>query len=59
MMADLEYATIEAFVQYMMDDEREEFNNADLVALSKSLALPTPEIRKKLETYGLRLKIRK
>lgn len=58
-MADLEYETIEAFVQYMMDDEREEFNNADLVALSKSLTLPTPEIRKKLETYGLRLKIRK
>lgn len=53
-----EYASIEAFVQYLIDDEREEFSHEDLLALNYRTRRPVHLIRNELVSYGLRPKVR-
>lgn len=53
-----EYASIEDFVQYMMDDDRSEYDHEDLKALNYRLRKPLHEIKSELESYGLKLKHR-
>jgi len=50
-----EYASIEDFVQYLIDDERDTYTADDLQALNYRLKRPVAEIRKELAGYGLKL----
>jgi hypothetical protein len=51
-----EYESVEAFVEYKMDDEDEEYDHEDLAALNYRLNRPIKEIRSELESFGLKLK---
>jgi hypothetical protein len=53
-----EYETVEAFAQFLYDDERDTFTANDLVTLNRRLHIPTHTIRKDLEGYGLKLRMR-
>ena len=55
---DPEYADVDTFAQFMSDDDREEYNHEDLVALNFRTNLPVQVLRKKLEAYGLKLATR-
>ena len=50
-----EYASVEEFVEYMIDDEREEYDHEDLGMLAFSLRLSIPKVRVILDDWGLRL----
>lgn len=50
-----EYKSIESFIQYMIDDDRCEFNHEELQLLSFNLKLSTSKIRRELESYGLKI----
>lgn len=52
---DPEYASIESFVEYMLDDERDEYTHEELGALNFRTRTPINAIRKELEGYGFRL----
>lgn len=54
-----EYATVEDFVQFCMDDERETFTHLDLRALALNARKSGSKIREELEGYGLTLSERK
>ncbi len=58
-MVDPEFASVEAFVQYLLDEEREEFTYEEAAALAESLghSTPTLEIRA-LKGYGLSMQPR-
>lgn len=51
-----EYESVEAFVEYKIDDEDEEYDHEDLVALNYRLKRPIKEIRSELDSFGLGLK---
>lgn len=53
-----EYESIEAFVEYLLDDERFEYDHEDLQALSASLRLSSHKVRRELDSWGLTLKRR-
>ena len=53
-----EYASIEDFVQYLLDEDREGYNHEDLQALSASLRLSRHKVRAELDSWGLHLMIR-
>ena len=53
-----EHKSIEAFVQYCIDDDITEFTHTDLTALSFSLKTSPSKVRKQLEEYGLTLATR-
>lgn len=53
-----EYASIEAFVQHIIDDDRVEFSHEDLSALNYRTRLSVRVLRDTLESYGLILTIR-
>jgi len=53
-----EYATVEDFVQFKMDEEEPEFSFVDLQALNMSLQRPVSSIRAELEGYGMKLSTR-
>ncbi len=53
-----EYKSLEDFIQYLIDDERNTYDFEDLQALNYRLKRPTKEIKKELEEYGLKLKPR-
>jgi hypothetical protein len=53
-----EYASIEDFVDYVYGDEKNEFTHEDLNALNYRLHRPIRDIKKELESYGLKLKLR-
>lgn len=53
-----EYESIESFVEYKMDDEEDEFDHEDLVALAYQIKSSPGKIRKELEDFGLSLKER-
>ena len=55
---DAEYSSIEAFAQFLMDDEREEYSHEDLAALNFRLRKPIALIRNELDTYGFKLATR-
>lgn len=51
-----EYASVEAFVEYLVEDEGDEtFNHHHLACLNARLGRPVGDIRKDLEDYGLKL----
>ena len=52
---DPEHESIEAFVEYMMDDEREVFTHADVNQLAVATRTSNHKVRAELETFGLRL----
>lgn len=53
-----EFANIETFGQFLLDEDREEFTHEDLAALNASLNRPVREIRAELESFGFRLATR-
>lgn len=50
-----EYESIEAFVQYLMDEERTTFDHNDLGELAYGLQKSRCKVRADLEGYGLTL----
>lgn len=54
-MSDPEYASIESFSQFLLDDEREEYTHEDLAALNFRTRMPIAMIRKELDSYGFKL----
>ncbi len=53
-----EYESVEAFVEFCIEDERDKYDHEDLTHLSVNLKLSPNKIRKELEEYGLTLKYR-
>lgn len=53
-----EYASLEDFVQFKMDEDEFEFSFIDLQALNMSLQRPVSSIRAELEGYGMKLSAR-
>ena len=53
-----EYASFDAFVQYLRDDERTSFTVSDLEKLNRSLNVPLQQIRACLEEEGFMLQLR-
>ena len=53
-----EYASIEDFVEYLLDDDRTEYDHRDLQHLSYSLRLSVRKVRALLDDWGLTLKSR-
>jgi hypothetical protein len=50
-----ECASVESFVEFCLDDERDTFSHEDLVVLNFSLRKTVAVLRGELEAYGLRL----
>jgi hypothetical protein len=53
-----EYDSVEDFVQFLMDDDQGEFTHEDLTILNARTKQPVAKIRKELEGYGLKMRIR-
>lgn len=53
-----EYETIEEFVEYLLDEDRFEYDHRDLQILSEHLRVSIPKVRAELDSWGLRLKER-
>lgn len=49
---------MEAFVEFLLEEERDSFDHVELRTLCEELGAPTSEIRKELEDWGLVLKAR-
>lgn len=54
-----EFESIENFVQFCIDDRREEFTHEDLAELNAATHQRRQDIRAELEGYGLRLAVRR
>lgn len=54
-MEDPEYSSLEDFVQFLLDDERDTYTHEDLAALNFRTRMPINNIRKELEGYGFKL----
>lgn len=50
-----EYSSVDAFAEYLIDDDRDVFTHVDLKALALSTKLSYAQIRTGLEAYGLSL----
>lgn len=50
-----EYESVEAFVEFLLDEDRTSFNHADLGELAFQLQRSRSKIRAELEEYGLML----
>lgn len=50
-----EYESIESFVQYVMDEEQDQFTHEDLGELAYGLQRSRNKVRADLESYGLKL----
>lgn len=57
-MEDPEYSSIEDFVQFMLDDERDTYTHEDIAALNFRTRMPINNIRKELDGYGFKLGVR-
>jgi len=57
-MEDPEFASVEDFVQFLLDDERDTYTHEELGALNFRTRMPIGAIRKELESYGLKLATR-
>ena len=53
-----EFASVEAFAQYMYDEDRTDFSHEDLHALGYRTRTRIDELRVALGAYGLRLGVR-
>jgi hypothetical protein len=49
-----EHESIEAFVEFCVDDERDHFTTADMQAINRATHIRLQDVRKGLEGYGLR-----
>ena len=49
-----EYESVEAFVEFCLDDDRDFFTTADMQALNVATQTRLQDIRRALEGYGLR-----
>jgi hypothetical protein len=58
LVVDPEHASIEAFVEFCWDDDREYFDHEDLTLLAVALKLSPNKITPQLEEWGLRRKYR-
>jgi hypothetical protein len=50
-----EYASIEDFVEYLLDEDRTSYTHVELVALARSLQLSPSKVRVALDDWGLHL----
>lgn len=50
-----EYASLEAFCEYLLDDEKDSYTVLDLHKLSVQTGLSKSEIRNEMENFGFRL----
>lgn len=55
---DDEFASVEAFVESLIDDERTVFTHQEMACLNRRLGVPVRTIRRELEGYGLTLALR-
>jgi hypothetical protein len=55
MAYDPEHASVEVFVEFLMDDERETFDHRDLQQLNEATQRRLGDLRRELEGYGLTL----
>jgi hypothetical protein len=53
-----EHESVETFVEFCMDDERETFDHTDLEAIAFAMRTSRSKVRSALEGYGLRLEER-
>lgn len=53
-----EHVSIEAFVEFCIDDEQETFTHEDLGELAYAMRMSRNVVRKELEGYGLSLAVR-
>jgi hypothetical protein len=53
-----EYASIEEFVEYLLDEDREQYDHEDLQLLAYSLRTSLRKVRAELDSWGLTLKAR-
>jgi hypothetical protein len=53
-----EYKSVEIFVQFCMDDDREQFRHVELRALALNTRTSGSVVREQLEGYGLTLAVR-
>jgi hypothetical protein len=53
MKPDPEHESVDAFVQFCLDDERTTFTHADLAKINNATRMRISDIRKELEDYGL------
>jgi len=53
-----EYESVETFVEFLLDDDRTEYDHEDLRALSYSLRQSPRKVRAELDSWGLTLKRR-
>ena len=49
-----EYESVELFVEYLLEDDRDTFTAGELVGLSKALGRTTHDVRSELEGYGIK-----
>ena len=49
-----EYESVEAFVEFCLDDERDHFTTADMQILNRVTRTRLQDVREALEGYGLR-----
>lgn len=49
-----EYESVDAFAEFCIDDERDFFTTADMMALNQATSVRLQDVRKALEGYGLR-----
>ena len=57
-MIDPEHESVEAFVEFCMDDEQDTFTHVDLADLAYATQTSRSVVRKELESYGLTLAVR-
>jgi hypothetical protein len=50
-----EHTSVEMFVEYLIDDERETFDHNDLIFLGESTHRRRQVLRNELESYGFKL----
>lgn len=54
----VEYQTVDAFVQYCLDDDKTEFTHTDLSAIAFNMRKSISIVRLELESWGLTLAAR-
>ena len=53
-----EYASIEDFIEFLMDEDRAQYDHRELQALSYNIRLSASKVRKELDSWGLTLQER-
>ncbi len=55
---DPEFASINAFAEYLMDEDREEYTHEELTALNMRTHMKVADIHKELDSFGFKLAYR-